>query len=127
MGYQKILFSELTFPDYVTADAKSCITGLLQRNPEQRLGAGKEDGKAIKQHPFFKDMPWSDLLHKKIKPSWKPHLSSETDTRNFDSEFTDLAPMDSVVNAAPISGTMQEQFNGFTYVEESAIADPLGN
>lgn len=119
--YQKILFSELTFPDYIPDKARVCMTGLLQRDPDKRLGSGPEGAFDIKNHPFFKDVQWADLLAKKIKPPWKPHLSSETDTRNFDVEFTELAATDSLVTAAPISGTMQEQFQGFTYVDDNEM------
>lgn len=49
--YQRILHDPLRFPDEMGADARSIMTGLLQRDPSRRLGAsGAEE---IKRHPFF--------------------------------------------------------------------------
>ena len=54
---------------------------------------------AVKSHPFFNSINWSDLEKKRITPPFKPQVVSETDTRYFDSEFTgesvELTPPDS--------------------------------
>ena len=54
---------------------------------------------AVKTHPFFNSINWSDLEKKRITPPFKPQVVSETDTRYFDSEFTgesvELTPPDS--------------------------------
>jgi len=68
-------------------------------------------------------------------PPFKPKLSSETDTSNFDPEFTN-APMTGSLNAraaalasvnmsasTPLSPGMQANFRGFTFVDESSIDD----
>ena len=68
-------------------------------------------------------------------PPFKPKLSSETDTSNFDPEFTN-APMTGSLNArasaiasanfpasTPLSPGMQANFKGFTFVDESNIDD----
>lgn len=56
--YQRILSDPLQFPPDIPTDAKSIITGLLQRDPARRLGAaGSEE---IKRHPFFsKHIDWN--------------------------------------------------------------------
>ena len=55
--YQKILHNPLVFSDHINPDARSILTGLLQRDPTKRLGAnGAEE---IKRHPFFsKHIDW---------------------------------------------------------------------
>lgn len=77
--YAKILHDPLRFPDEVNADARSILTGLLNRDPTQRLGAnGAEE---IKRHPFFaKAIDWRKLLGKKIQPPFKPSVESAIDT-----------------------------------------------
>ena len=54
---------------------------------------------AVKSHPFFNSINWSDLEKKRITPPFKPQVVSETDTRYFDQEFTgesvELTPPDS--------------------------------
>ncbi|CCO32422.1 hypothetical protein BN14_06482 [Rhizoctonia solani AG-1 IB] len=112
--YQRILRDPLRFPDDMHAEAKSVITGLLQRDPNKRLGNnGAED---IKNHPFFKNyVDWHALSRKKIQPPFKPSVQSAADTSNFDAEFTSEVPLDSVVENSHLSETVQDQFKGFTY------------
>jgi hypothetical protein len=43
----------LQFPDYISDIAKSFIGGLLDRNPQERLG-GVGDAEAVKAHGFFR-------------------------------------------------------------------------
>lgn len=115
--YQRILSDPLIFPDYIPEDAKSIMTGLLNRDPSRRLGVnGAEE---IKRHPFFKSIDWNKLLAKKIQPPFKPSVESVLDVANFDSEFTSEPAEDSVVADSRLSETVQNQFKGFTFVPES--------
>lgn len=41
--------------------------------------------------------------------------ASDRDTSNFDEEFTNEAPLDSVVGDSHLSETIQQKFHGFTY------------
>lgn len=72
--------------------------GLLIKDPSKRLGGGPNDAKEIMDHAFFSSIDWSDLVQKKIPPPFKPQVTSDTDTRYFDSEFTgesvELTPPD---------------------------------
>ncbi|KAH8923080.1 Pkinase-domain-containing protein [Atractiella rhizophila] len=112
--YKKILQNPLIFPDDMGAEARSVLTGLLTREPSQRLGnRGAED---IKNHPFFKNhLDWALLSTKKIQPPFKPSVESAADTSNFDEEFTAEAPVDSVVEPSHLSESVQAQFEGFTF------------
>jgi hypothetical protein len=40
----------------------------LAKNPLKRLGAGPGDADEIKQHPFFKDIDWENVLKRELKP-----------------------------------------------------------
>ena len=40
----------LKLPNYMSADAKSLLKSLLQRNPAKRLGSGRGDAEEIKVH-----------------------------------------------------------------------------
>ncbi|QRV78484.1 AGC/AKT kinase gad8 [Ceratobasidium sp. AG-Ba] len=112
--YQRILRDPLRFPDDMHPEARGVITGLLQRDPNKRLGnSGAED---IKNHPFFsKYIDWFALSKKKIQPPFKPSVQNAADTSNFDAEFTNEIPQDSVVENSHLSETVQDQFKGFTY------------
>ncbi|KAJ8470025.1 hypothetical protein ONZ51_g8601 [Trametes cubensis] len=112
--YQKILHDPLVFGDDIGAEARSILTGLLTRDPTQRLGVnGAEE---IKSHPFFANhIDFHKLIQKKIQPPFKPSVSSPVDVSNFDTVFTTEAPMDSVVEGSQLSQTVQAQFAGFSY------------
>ncbi|KAL3231796.1 Serine/threonine-protein kinase SCH9 [Nakaseomyces bracarensis] len=123
--YQKIAFGKVKFPrDILSPEGRSFVKGLLNRNPKHRLGS-VDDGRELRAHPFFADIDWELLKQKKIPPPFKPHLNSETDTSNFDPEFTQTST--SYMNkhhqiaATPLSPGMQAKFAGFTFVDESAI------
>jgi serum/glucocorticoid-regulated kinase 2 len=71
--YQRILSDPLNFPPDVSADARGVMTGLLQRDPAQRLGAGGAGD--IRRHPFFaKYIDWNKLVARKIQPPFKPNV-----------------------------------------------------
>ncbi|RPD54640.1 AGC/Akt protein kinase [Lentinus tigrinus ALCF2SS1-7] len=112
--YQKILNDPLVFGDDIGAEARSILTGLLTRDPTQRLGVnGAEE---IRTHPFFANhIDFQKLIQKKIQPPFKPSVSSPVDVSNFDTVFTTEAPMDSVVEGSQLSQTVQAQFAGFSY------------
>ncbi|WAQ85352.1 hypothetical protein PtA15_5A927 [Puccinia triticina] len=112
--YRKILKDPLTFPAEIKPDARALLTGLLDRDPNVRLGArGAED---IKRHSFFaKSIDWDRLNSKGYRPPFKPSVESAADASNFDSEFTSEMPMDSVVEDSHLSETVQQQFEGFTF------------
>lgn len=73
LRYAKILQDPLRFSDEIASDARTLLTGLLTRDPAQRLGVnGSEE---IKRHPFFaKSIDWKLLLAKKIQPPFKPSV-----------------------------------------------------
>ena len=73
--YQKILNDPLVFGDDIGQEARSILTGLLTRDPTQRLGVnGAEE---IRTLPFFAHpIDFQKLIQKKIQPPFKPSVSS---------------------------------------------------
>ena len=73
--YEKILKNPLVFGDEIGPEARSVLTGLLNRDPTQRLGVnGAEE---IRSHPFFANhIDFQKLIQKKIQPPFKPSVSS---------------------------------------------------
>ncbi|KAG5356766.1 Serine/threonine-protein kinase YPK1 [Yarrowia sp. C11] len=114
--YQRILNDPLRFPDDMDREARSILTGLLNRDPKKRLGV---NGAAeIKAHPFFNEIDWKRLMAKKYTAPFKPSVRSATDTSNFDREFTSEVPSDSVANDY-LSESVQKQFGGWTFTEKN--------
>ncbi|KAH7138984.1 kinase-like domain-containing protein [Dendryphion nanum] len=132
--YKNIAFGKVRFPrDALSTEGRNFVKGLLNRNPKHRLGATR-DAEELKAHPFFADIDWDALAKKNVVPPFKPKLKSELDVSNFDPEFTNAlngngslnaraAALASGVNPAstPLSPTMQANFAGFTFVDESTI------
>ncbi|KAJ1927693.1 Serine/threonine-protein kinase [Tieghemiomyces parasiticus] len=111
--YRRILEDELRFPDDMNVRARHLLSGLLKRDPNQRLG--HNGAHEIKAQPFFGEIDWNMLLAKKYDPPFKPSVVSSVDTSNFDEEFTSEIPIDSLAEGTHLSETAQEQFVGFTY------------
>ncbi|NP_001158433.1 v-akt murine thymoma viral oncogene homolog 3 (protein kinase B, gamma)-like [Saccoglossus kowalevskii] len=121
--FEKILTEDIRFPKNLSDHGKTLLSGLLIKDPKLRLGGGPEDAKEIMEHKFFESVDWDELYNKKVTPPFKPEVTSDTDTRFFDAEFTgepvDLTPpIDSVLD--PI----QEEpphFEKFSYSAEKGV------
>ena len=72
--YRKILSEPLHFPgpEIVPLPAKDLLMQLLDRRPEQRLGA--KGPSEIKAHPFFNAIDWRKLLQRRYDPTFKPNV-----------------------------------------------------
>ncbi|EDK38364.2 hypothetical protein PGUG_02462 [Meyerozyma guilliermondii ATCC 6260] len=128
--YKNIAFGKVRFPkEVLSSEGRSFVKGLLNRNPKHRLGA-VNDAKELRAHAFFQDIDWDLLRAKSIPPPFKPHLTSETDTSNFDPEFTSestsVLRKNLELATTPLSPGIQAKFKGFTYVDDSAMEDHFG-
>lgn len=125
--YKNIAFGKVRFPrEVLSPEGRSFVKGLLNRNPKHRLGA-INDARELRAHHFFDDIDWENLKQKKIPPPFVPHIANELDTSNFDPEFTNAST--SAINrqlmmgTTPLSQAVQENFKGFTYVDDSTMFD----
>lgn len=104
--------------------------GLLIKDPSRRLGGGPNDAKDIMNHAFFSCINWTDLVQKKIPPPFKPQVTSDIDTRYFDSEFTgesvELTPPDQgcLGSGGGLNSIAEEQehFPQFSYQDSHSAA-----
>ncbi|PHH68094.1 hypothetical protein CDD80_267 [Ophiocordyceps camponoti-rufipedis] len=135
--YKNIAFGKVRFPrDTLSQEGRNFVKGLLNRNPKHRLGA-TDDAEELKRHPFFGDIDWDLLAKKLITPPFKPKLKSETDVSYFDPEFTNALDQNGSLNeraaalargyaaSTPLSPSVQANFQGFTFVDESALDDHM--
>jgi len=58
----------------MSADAKSIIMSLLNRNPQKRLGSGFGGSEEIKSHPFFNSIDWEKVANRQL-PVPKPRIN----------------------------------------------------
>eukprot|EP00058_Branchiostoma_floridae_P020245 XP_002605735.1 hypothetical protein BRAFLDRAFT_114419 [Branchiostoma floridae] len=116
----KILKGKLNLPPYLTPEAKDILKKLLKRHVPVRLGTGPEDAEPIKNHAFFRQINWDDLLQRKVEPPYKPEIVSEEDVSQFDTKFTKQTPVDSPDDSM-LSESANQVFQGFTYVAPSLL------
>merc|ERR1712087_762054 len=147
--FEKILHSKLRFPNYFSDAAVNVLTLLMQRNWKKRLGSyqssnpSKYNGdptkqsfsqlkgaQQIKKHIFFKEIDWTLLYERKLKPPFTPKLNADQ-TCNFDREFTEMPiySMDATERRSRYAHREKRKyllkFESFTYVRnEEELLDP---
>lgn len=82
--YKKTVLSELKFRSYakLSNEGKDFLTRLLQKNPDDRLGAEAGSLEAM-NHPWFKDFNWSGLMDQSLPPPYDPMKKCKTWKDNF--------------------------------------------
>uniref|UniRef100_A0A669E0C7 non-specific serine/threonine protein kinase n=1 Tax=Oreochromis niloticus TaxID=8128 RepID=A0A669E0C7_ORENI len=117
--FELILMEEIRFPRNLSPEAKSLLAGLLKKDPKHRLGGGPSDAKEVMTHNFFITINWQDVEQRKLTPLFKPQVTSETDTRYFDEEFTaqtiTLTPPDKYNSLDCEDPSQEAHFPQFSY------------
>ena len=67
-----IVEKRIEMKPYFSVEAKSLLTGLLEKDPSKRLGATSEDALEIKRHPWFCKTDWDAIMKKSINPPFRP-------------------------------------------------------
>jgi len=116
--FQNIMHQPVYYPPFLSDPAKSLLEALLQRDPAQRLGCGKDDGFEIRAHPFFQGIDFDKLQNKVYQPPFKPKVEGALDTRNFDKEFTSLP---ATLTPEPESNlkALGEKFEDFSFYRDT--------
>jgi serine/threonine-protein kinase RIM15 len=95
--FENILARRINWPDpnedVVSPEAKDLINKLLCSDPQQRLGANREEtfqsgGEEIRNHPWFHDVNWDMLLQD--EPQFVPQPENPEDTEYFDARGATL-------------------------------------
>ncbi|TLD11482.1 hypothetical protein E2P81_ATG10358 [Venturia nashicola] len=82
--YEQIVEGKVRYPSAMGEDARDLIGGLCTVDVTKRLGHTSGGASTIKAHPWFKNIDWDALYHRKMQGPIVPHLKSADDTRNFD-------------------------------------------
>lgn len=70
--YRKIINTKPRYPDGFDSKLKSLVKHLLRRDLSKRFGNLKDGANDIKNHRFFEDINFNDLLGLKLKPPYTP-------------------------------------------------------
>ncbi|CAM8955236.1 unnamed protein product [Rhodiola kirilowii] len=109
---QKIVKEKIKLPTFLTGEAHSLLKGLLNKDASKRLGSGATGSDEIKRHKWFKPINWKKLDERQIQPSFRPDVSGQQCTANFEKKWTDMPLLDS-----PVASPNENPFVGFTYVK----------
>ncbi|MFH4977393.1 hypothetical protein AB6A40_004102 [Gnathostoma spinigerum] len=117
--FELILTGNIRFPSKLSSEARTLLSGLLIKDPNQRLGGGPEDAKEIMCQEFFRPIDWEKLYRREITPPFKPHVTSDSDTCYFDKEFTNapvqLTPPSARGNTLDTVDELDEMHNNFVH------------
>jgi len=92
--FERVVNEPLTFPQYMSENARNIIAGFLRKNPQERLGVrGGLSGEEVLRHPFFGHIDWRRLYALELPPPCKPRTDNGVTAFNFDKKFTAM-PVD---------------------------------
>lgn len=110
--YQKIVNGDLIFPQDMSDSACDLLSGLLERDPDDRFG-----GEELMAHEWFAKIDWKLLLEKKIEPEWKPPVTDAFSVEQIDDYFLQEVAEDSIVKKKVQVAGGNDAFEGFTFDE----------
>eukprot|EP00475_Leptophrys_vorax_P027207 TRINITY_DN38792_c0_g1_i1.p1 TRINITY_DN38792_c0_g1~~TRINITY_DN38792_c0_g1_i1.p1 ORF type:complete len:421 (-),score=111.80 TRINITY_DN38792_c0_g1_i1:112-1374(-) len=121
--YDKIQHGVLRFPPFLTEECKDLIIRLLNRNALERLGAGEDDVRDVKAHPFFASVDWDDVVNKRIDPPFSPVLygagGDDVDPATYIPFYSSEKASDSPIASSPLAAAHPEAFSKFDYTSPS--------
>ena len=128
---EKILKAKLTFPYFLTPDAKDLLTRLLRRDPRKRLGSNMpKDLQTLKSHRLFRKIDWKKLESRELEPPIRPVVTDPALAENFSPEFTQLAlsPRSDGAGMAPWDNIDEASnpFGGFSFVASKSLFSSEG-
>ncbi|KAG6448737.1 hypothetical protein O3G_MSEX005684 [Manduca sexta] len=82
--YEKIVAGKYRCPGHFSIELKDLIGHILQVDVTRRYGNLKDGVLDFKNHKWFKEIDWDNLLNSRIHPPFIPKVRSPGDTANFD-------------------------------------------
>uniref|UniRef100_A0A665V156 Protein kinase C n=1 Tax=Echeneis naucrates TaxID=173247 RepID=A0A665V156_ECHNA len=122
--FESILHDDVLYPVWLSKEAVSILKAFMTKSPNKRLGCVVAQGleEAIKLHPFFREIDWTLLEQRKIRPPFKPRIKTKRDVNNFDQDFTCEEPVLTPVEDTIIKQINQDEFKGFSYFGDETVA-----
>ncbi|XP_054455753.1 protein kinase C epsilon type-like [Anoplopoma fimbria] len=122
--FESILHDDVLYPVWLSKEAVSILKAFMTKSPNKRLGCVVAHGleEAIKLHVFFREIDWTLLEQRKIRPPFKPRIKTKRDVNNFDQDFTREEPNLTPTEASIIKQINQDEFKGFSYFGDETVA-----
>ena len=120
--FASISEQSVSYPKFLSKEAKEMCRALLVKNPKARLGSGPHEELEVKQQPFFRRIDWMKIETRAVQPPWIPAQKSGPSVDNFDPVFTrsdvDLTPADPSI----MKNLRGDEFRHFTYFNPSFLS-----
>lgn len=112
--FQEIMNPKIHFPTDITEEAISFFKAIFVVDPKNRLGSkGISD---IKNHSFFENINWNDILLKRIKPPFIPRIENPDEAKYVDDVFLKESPKDSYTKGDTLESKEDQFLNcGFSF------------
>jgi hypothetical protein len=68
---------DLELPRHISAEARSCFYGLMEKDPDKRLGSPNSPHGPLREHPFFRvghRIDWDEMEVGSFKHAHKQHV-----------------------------------------------------
>ena len=98
-------------------EAKDLINKLLNIDPLKRIGYGKNGIEELKNHPYFSDINWDDLINLKVTPPFIPEISDSSDLKYINQVINENNQ-----NNSDTDNTVDNYIN-FSYYEKNSKVD----
>ncbi|SBS87142.1 cAMP-dependent protein kinase catalytic subunit, putative [Plasmodium ovale curtisi] len=79
-------------------NCKHLMKKLLSHDLTKRYGNLKKGAQNVKEHPWFGNIDWVNLLNKKVEVPYKPKYKNIFDSSNFERVQEDLSVADKITN-----------------------------
>lgn len=73
--FAEILRKKLKYPSRLSPEARGILDGFLVRDPNKRLGCGRNGREDIVKHSFFAGMDWDKLEKREVRSERLARLS----------------------------------------------------
>jgi len=114
--YCKICSGQYKIPECATMTffAVNLIQGLLQIDPNDRLGCNASDAEEIKSHPFFAEYDWRSVFAKHMPCPFIPEVCDPADHKVSEE-------LQAQLEADSVEEEPQSEFYGFTYQSGTTV------
>ncbi|XP_046960513.1 uncharacterized protein LOC124530398 isoform X2 [Vanessa cardui] len=109
-----------SYPRFLSSEALSILTRLLDKDARTRLGGAECMHGDIRDQDFFHPVQWDRLERRELDAPFKPRVRHPMDTQYFDRAFTGERPRLTAVEPQVLKSMDQEPFRGFSYTNPNA-------
>ncbi|XP_065580063.1 protein kinase C, brain isozyme-like isoform X4 [Artemia franciscana] len=119
----------VSYPKFMSKEAKDACKGFLTKVPTKRLGCGPRGDDDIRNHPFFRRIDWPKIETREVQPPFKPKIGDKRKAENFDTFFRKQKPKLTALSKQAVEILKQlrgDEFEGFDCVNPNyhPVLDP---